>query len=786
MFLKTLEVQQKYDEGLVYIASCDHELLDQEKNILCEFQVNFLLYKGEIFFSEAYKIAKSIFDENPDNFQCMLLFIKTIIKKDSADKVSKIHSIIDYYKKSHQLTYIEKFELAELFYSNNLFADAALFYREIYELVVESPIIRKLLISLYNCGDYKAALELIEEMHSIEWYNDVSTELGVKIYHFIGDLPNAERICNEHLIKYPHEDKVKYFLVTTLFYQGKYAEVDKFIERDIDISLLSIKEKFQLVYLYVYRLKYEKAIKLAYKIRNEDYLDNYVHELYINFSLLKVNDIAIDYLKEPEIVTIETIVLVKYNSTREYYYISNNGDIFESTIKLHPNDYIASKLMGLSEGSTVCLSDPSIPFSEKKVKIEKIFNKYHFSFIDSKLKLRFCNPCDLSVKEINFNQIDPDENKALFQVIEQLVKKRNEIQLNIINSYKNLFLPIGSVLIFFNQSIFDILNILASDKKSRIFCNEPSDFLFLEDMIPFLDGQNKIVIDTGILISLFRMDLPNSFFEKYGKLLITQSSRDIVQYEICSLLGNEKESLSFGYDNDGNLVKYVHSVEDKIRHKESLELLLNWIDEKCEIVPVSSLLNQSSEERKKYRNLLDKAYFDTLFLSSEPGNILISDDYRFRIIVEQEFGSKCIPSQLLLKDSLISGTIGEEKYHDSLILLVSSHYSVIFIDGDTLFRAAELASWDFQSPFINLLYQLSPDQYSLNYVIKISLQFINRVCTEKDEDTLIISLMYLFSQISLKYNMNAFNNTILPILKMDISIDDIKRNIIIDYLISWN
>lgn len=772
MYLKSLESQKKIEEGINYINSSLNNSPINEKIVLTSFHITFLLKKGVDYYSEAYNIAKNEFETNSDNFQCLISYIKVLATIKSEIFIEEICTVISNYQKCHKLSSSEKFELADLLFDFNIFCESAKLYFEICEIKPNSKIIRKLLISLFNAGEFGKTLTIIDQLHSIDIYDSLSSILGIKIFHFIGDLANAQKLCIEHLQKIPDDDKILFHLAYISFFRDDYSEVDQILEREFNISLLDLQEKIQLVNLYYYRNNLQKAILLAYSIRDENYDDGKAHDFYINFFLIKLNDVDIDILKEPNNITEDCIISLKIDEEKNIFNISNLDDRFDYAIKIRPDEFFQKKIIGLHKGSTF--------------NIENIINKFQFAFIDSKLKMRTLDPNETSVKEIIFKEIDPDTNIALIKTVEQLVDKRVEGQLQIINSYNRYFLPIGSLILNFHLSIFELLNLFKKNKEAAIKCSEKEEIFYFEEMRSTLTEKSQIIIDIGTLISFFQMDLHDNFYEIYGKFGISQSTRDLVLLELFSLPVNDKESISFDYDENGELRKFVHSIEEKRQHKEGIRALLKWIDKNCTILPVNALLNNSIKLQNQYKEFLDKSFFDTLYLSSTKNNLLISDDLRFRAIAEQDFESIGISSQVILLDSYNKQIISEEKYHDSLIFLITSHYSIIFFDGNTLYRAAQRSEWNFYYPFSTLLQLVSSGKYSPFHIITIFYQFIRRVCLEKNNDILIISLIYLFSHIFIRYKKEVMQKEMLSELSSDLSIPNEKIEIIISYIDSWS
>lgn len=772
MYLKSLEVQKKYDEGLQFITANCLDLSNKEESTLLSFQIIFLLKKGVDYYREALEIAKVGFENHPDNYQYLINYIKILAQCDQKSSCSEILALVSGFKLQNSLSPSEKYELAEILFALNLFSESASLYEEIYVIKENSKIIRRLLISLYNAREYRKTLALINDLHSINSYDILSTELGIRIFHYIGDLQKANDLCSEHLVRNPSDYKILFHLANVSFFQGKYSEVDRILDIEPNISSLNLQENIQLVNLYSYRFKLERALQLAYIIRNEYYDEVEIHEFFVNFFLLKLNGSQIEILNELTTITEDCVVSLKFGDEKDIYNISNLDDRFDYAIKIRPDEFFAKKIIGMQKGALL--------------KIENIINKFHFAFIDSKLKFRTLDSSEISVKEIIFKEIDPDPNKALLQTMKQLVDKRVEGQLQIINSYNRFFLPIGSLIANFHISIFDLLNLFITNKDVSIICSEPDEILYLDEKHLSLIEKPKLIVDIGTLLSLFLLDLPIVFFEKYGKLGIAQSTRDVVLFELCSQPVNEKESISMAYDENGELRNFLHSVEDKRQYKQRLNSILTWIDKNCEILPVNDLLKYSAEFQSRIKNFFDKSYYDTLYLSTDKNAILVSDDLRYRVIAEQEFGTAGVPSQILLLNSYQNQVISEEKYHDSLIFLISSHYSTIFFDGNTLYRSAELVKWDYLFPFSILLQLLSKGQYSDANIVSISFQFIKRICEEKEDEFLVVSLIYLFSHVFIRLNKKWIQNTLLLRIMSDSSLSESKREIIKLYLNSWN
>jgi len=625
-----------------------------------------------------------------------------------------------------QNKFAEKYEdlilLASEYYFNGNFKEAASIYEKVVDLEICSPLSIRLIKSYYQAGLKDKTLELCQILTKKHGPIDTVSEVECSIYEEIGDLSTARKVCTDYLKIFPDDLDMRLRLAVVNFRDNKNERVDEFLKEEINFEDLTLNNGIILSELLSRRNLEKESLKLLYELRRKFFDKREIHFHYIaNFA---GRDESVNEMLDIDKIGLDSAVLIEdLSGQSEWFLLEDRKDIDISKKEINDSYPIFKAVISKEEGDEVLLK--VTPFSERKRKIKKHISKYVFAFQESLSKFEVLFPFDKSIqmievgKEEEVSDLPPELKKFL-----EFMGEQNKNHLDILNFYKGRNLTIGSVAKLLRKNEIDIWALLINDYNLGVRCcfgNKPER----NEALKNLDRNSpQLIIDLISILTLFEIGFENRVIEIYGKLGIAQSTIDFIKIEIDHRKSfSSKSTSSIGKLGDKYII-YETNPEDIKKTIEHLEKILTWISKNCEVIPAKASLKLEEEQRKRLYDFFGTSFIDTIFIASEEGKLLYSDDLLLRIFSKEKYDVNGVWTQILLFDSRNKNIITKDDYTSYVMKLASLYYFHTAIEEAVLLKAAEHSNWYPKWPYTNVLQMLSGEHADDDSALIVSVNFL--------------------------------------------------------------
>lgn len=642
---------------------------------------------------EAEKLANTLDGDIPVNLASKASVLRSQGKNDEAQQ--ELNKAKDLLK--NKASSIELLSVAVEYYQLGKYEEAASFYARLADISVDNFITRKLLDCYYRVGNDQKTLEIVQALRKKNGIIKDLTELESSINEEIGDLQQAQQLCEEHLKQFPDDQSVKVRLAMVLFRQQKIKEVEELLKQGIDDSELSLPKRVQLAQIYSLVNKSMESIKVLYEARRKFYGESEAHAKYIALFFNREKGLDFSAAK----VAVDTAVCVEEKSgNKQWYVIEDRKDSDPRNKELNPSHPLAKQLLGKKVGDEVLLLSSDI--QNQKGKIIEIKSKYVHAVHESGEIFNKMFPGDKSFMSLS---LDFSDKKGLPEEFTRMLDRNREHHNKVTKLYREGKVTLAMLSNMLGRNVVDTWGYAVCNEEFGIKC-----------AIGSIDERNHVIqllgpdkhsaaIDLSAILTLHGVNLADAVADNFERLIVSQSSIDLLTEVIAMRKGIEAEGfMTVGKDKDGS--KYMREEITKERIKkntEYLESIITWINKKCEIVPCKEALKIDPSRKEMMFEVMDRSFVETALLAKQEGILFFSDDLWLRAVMKNELGVEGIWSQAVLLKLVVEGKLTKDDYEKALIKLVLSRYTYIPVDSDTLVEAANQSGWHTTAPFSDIV-----------------------------------------------------------------------------------
>ena len=579
----------------------------------------------------------------------------------------------------------------------------------------------QILNSHYQVGEIGKALEVCKTLHQKYGPLEYVSEMEAVIYDEIGDLPNAERICQEYLEVFPNNFGMKLRLALLNFRSNKLEEVDEFLDSPFEIDNLPLEYGVRLAYLYAARNQDFKSFEIIYEMRRKFFNNSDAHLNYFHVFLKMEKDN--EKLLSPSSVSIDTAVCIEDSSGKKQWYIiedREDPDLYHKEINLsHP---LTEKLLGRLVGDIISFRES--PYFEEPGKIVEIKSKYVYAFQEIGDSYETLFPGKPGFWQIKLESPEKEGKlpENFLEILEKTTREQVEKSQKVEQFYKEGRMAIGNFAYFIERNVIDVWANLMNNPDLGIRCCLGT-FQERNSALSLLKKKPRLIVDILSLMTLYRLDAGDVITKAFGKMGIAQSTVDLIQRAI-----NEREGVhTRGYLTVGmeknKFVKQLISAEDVKRSIGFFKDVLQWIENNCDIIPCKAALNIQRDKKEQLEKYFGRSFIDTILIASEPRNVLYSDDERLRSFAKGEFNVEGIWTQVLLMHCLSNSVLDRDNYNKMVVMLALSYYYFTSIDADVLIEAATQSNWMPTEGYKTVLRMLEGKKCDESSVLNISTDF---------------------------------------------------------------
>jgi tetratricopeptide (TPR) repeat protein len=633
------------------------------------------LYIDANKYDDAKALAENILTEDPNNIFALIVLSQT--PKHQSEKLDILLKANQYVDSATPL--MEILALADEFYSLGQWCYAVPLYEKCVGDSVYHPLVRKLIQSYYQAGDYGKALKICEDRLKQPLPPVYVSEIASSIYETIGDLDRAVFVCNECLKNYPDDMSIKLRLAIINYRRDKLSDVDEFLNSEIKTDSLSLSDGAALAYLYLERDFSMKALEIMYEIRRKYYQEADAHLKYIGV-VLRRNKRNDELLKNPE-VTIDTAVLVEDDTKQQTWYIIENRENPQVAMgEISTEHLLAKKMIGKRVGDQILINENS----GTHVQVKAIKNKYVHALHISMQNFNKMFPENSNLLSINMEipQKSNELSKGMQTIISQLEQRTKRIR-DVETLYKEGNLTIGGLGMLIGKNIWDVWVGLKSSWGVRCCMGTVEE---RQAALSSLKNPNRLVCDVLAILTLNELKMADIVVKRFGKLAIAQSVVDVL-FEILKDFKNFPREMTISAEN-GKLRTQQHDPEIEKKNIKKIEELMEWIKHNCEIISTTAALNENKNRLVDLEEILGKSFLDSIFIAKEINGLLYSEDERLRSLAKNEFGITGVWTQVVLIACAKDNKLSKQEYNAATISLVVSKYFHITIDADVISHAA--------------------------------------------------------------------------------------------------
>ena len=745
MLANVLGASRRYEKAKEiikkFLKDCSSKVLQEEANRL---QIHLDLDSGEI--ENAMKVSDFMRSDNPKEILNLCDASKILRSSGKAsDAVSLLKEVKTYIKET--TSFRRLLALATEFYFCEEFEEAADIYNKIANKNENSSPTQRLLECYYKAGKNRQALEISENLYRKYGPSKFLSTLMSTIYEEIGDLSRAKDLYQEYLDKFPNDFDMKLRQALVNFRDHDFEKVDAFLLAPIDANIISLEAGFQIAALCAERNLKEKSLEMLYEMRRRYFNNNLSHLRYIGFFMQERR--YEDRLVNINVVTLDSAVCVKTESGQiEWWVIENRKDSDLSRKEINLEHRIAQKLLNKHVGDKIILTDSDV--SQEVGEVVAIKSKYVSALQESLSSFEKWFPDASGIKRV---RIEPTETKGeLPRPIKKQLDLHYERRIKLEEFYKKGILTLGAVA---NLTGYDLLEVWGgftrqSDLGLRccIGTKEESD-----QAISFLQSKPRLVVD---IISVFTLYGLNKFgtgkiiLDNFGKLSITHSTIEHLRGILAERKGPEADGFMILGREGSKFIKQDITKEDIERSIQTLEDILLWISNFCEVVPCIGTLGLGRDQKRHLDQMIGVIFSDTIIAASENGNVLYSDDERLRNLARTEFGIDGVWTQPIMMHFVKEEHLEKSKYCEMVVKLVCSNYYHTSIDAYVLIEAAKQANWTPSDPYITVAKVLRGDSADERSAVIVAVNFLYELWKQpimyEQRECLILKLIDIITE----------------------------------------
>ena len=704
LYLEVLRRTGRAREGIERIQEFrTRNLTDEQKEVLSQEYIRCLISRGDKHFEEALDLAYARVLEDSENIDKRIEYLKIVRytgrTRDVQEHLDKAKNV------ASSLSPIKQLEIADILYNFEQYGDAAEIYQRCIDPRQNTEFTQKCIDSCYRDGKHGKALELCRNLHAACGPLLHTTDIELAIYHEIGDMPEAKRLCIAYLNAFHEDYDMKLNQAIVDLRMGTLSSVDAFLPQPNECDISSYDQGSRLVRLFYLRNRFDDALELAYRLRKKFHNLPDAHLSYISL-VLDIDDRA-SKLSEPDAVSLDTAVHVEDNFGRKQVYTIEDLNTDErAEYVLLPHDSLAQLLLGEPKGSKIALRKDEVGIgTEESLTITDIVSKYVYAFRESASSFNLRFPREgkefqrFHLRTMESGGVNPDDLTNLTTI----ASKRAEGVSRALEVYKQGHMTIEGLSRLLGQNTISVCSFLTQLPDVGIRC--PSKATRHSPELVSNGGKPRtLIFDPVALATIHSLHIGDLLTNRYGKCGVAQSTVDMIEEALLEYTGIQGRASHALTIIDDAPAMYEIPAEEKNKNKKNLEDLLRWVRTNCAIMPCYPALQIDYATKQRYNTLIGPASADSILLATEPEVILCSDDQAIHVLAQHEF--KICPAfsiPALLFDCLHAGAITRDRYDDLMLRLVAWNYYPLPIDAELLIAAAEKASWDLKTPFTDVI-----------------------------------------------------------------------------------
>ena len=563
-------------------------------------------------------------------------------------------------------------QLGHLYASLGRFVGAAEQFSKASGDDVSHPDAVPMLLSLFNSGRYRKALDLARKIRgSNNSIPKVVIEVEADVLGYIGDAGRAALLRGELCSRYDSTPNDQVRLAMAQFRCGEREAALRTV-LDVDVSELGHDS--------------QALMKLAHMKRFLGATD-YIHDAYLSRRYgLNDADAHLGYFRlfqgrdedweEPVVVRMGCAVRIKSDDDDQWWQILEDGEEAYGPRDLPPQNDLAQRLLGRSVGDVAMLRQGLGGFSYE---ITAIQSKYVRAYQETLEEFSARFPDNMSLSRV---KLDSD-----FTQIFQSIELRHRHVSNAEALYRSQQLPFAAFCDLIGSSTLEAWSEYTAQPTTRLNFGTGSD-QETKEANELLTNADSLVLDMIALLTVHRLGLADHLRTRFSRVTVPQQVFDEIQNNVYVMRTDRAPVGHMGKDEEGRYTR-TEMPESVWRERQGYALSVLELAESFERIPSYPMLD--ADEPEQTIGALTPAGAGAVYAGdgqSEIRPVLISDDL-VQSIVARSLGLGAANTQALLVELLRSDVITAEEYSSRIEQLVLMNYWFVRISADDILRRLE-------------------------------------------------------------------------------------------------
>lgn len=550
-------------------------------------------------------------------------------------------------------TFQERFFLAIDLNNRGFVPQAINLLMSIVDPKVYSEPARILYTLLWTQGQSKQSLEILLAIRNANGILEKPARFEMECYQQLADYPSACMVAKLYLEKFPENDEVRLALggfYNRLGLQSKHLEL-----LETPIAYLELSPEFFQTYLAQLSSlgKREQAVASVYEYqRIKDSLDatNIYQQVILMYPVERGS------WRYPQKVEVNSVVGLKKGASEFFLILEERATLDLRKNEINPAQPSFQQLIGKCVGEQVTLDNGEVWM------VNSIVSKYQYAFERTTDDLK-----TVYAGKGKFHYFSFEEEKAKLDARPELLEANRKAAREGFNAtfgkYNNREISLWSLAKLYHQNVIAMRDQVMANPDVGFQCNDGIP-LSVQEIHSTLAGR-RLCADLSALLAIFELNLFEVVCKRFGKILITPSTIDVIMDAI----------------EENTLFKKNPSADTPIlKFKQCL-------DEYCEEVFPQGLLELNAMEKSKADRLTGKDVLDSYLLVLQTNGCYLSDDFVNRKSFQEIYKGAALWSGEVLRYIHTLGDISDEQLCLCNISLVWKKYQIVGMDAKILLTA---------------------------------------------------------------------------------------------------
>lgn len=563
-------------------------------------------------------------------------------------------------------------ELADLYFDEGEWRQAAELYDRIVDRSVDNPVLRKFLVSLFNSGALRQAFTLSQQIRAGGEAIPVISDIEAQLLEHTGHLEPARELF-EQLSRLEPQKIWHRLRVSNLYSRaGKMEEAKAVIAgigydeiKDDPRALLRVAALRQFFGLGDF-------LPLAYRARRIDPANPKTHLGYVQVFLSRGAEVAAEL--SPEVVGVDCAVRLENAKETKTFFIVDQGEVDPVKGEIAPSDPRAAKLLGLKKGDQVVFKEGQP--DETTYTIGEVQSKYVHAFQQTLSEFPnwfYGNPGMMAV-DVSGND---------FSRLGSMLDRRAEYGREVMELYGQRLLSIGALARLMGNDLFEAWGgLTASQEGVRVFTSLGSGEEAAREY-ELVAGSDSIVVEMTALLTLRRLGLLDLLPRLFSRIVVAQATVDELNAWIIKHQGREKPSNIIWKEGDRFAYQEVTG-EIYARRLQFLEGIRDFIKATAQVAPASAALDISPEQFQRLEEVLGEGAIASILVAQERGVPIYVDDLGLRQVAASDWQVEGVWTQTILQRMRRRGLISAAQYYEALRVLILTNYYFVSVDFPAL------------------------------------------------------------------------------------------------------